>query len=149
MSTVKVYDADQVSVLVGNVAISRGVGASGYADGEFVRIEQQEDDFGIVVGTDGQITRSKKNNKLTKITIRLMQSSDSNAYLSSLRIADQVGQNGAGIVPILINDRNGTSLHSAQFGWVNKPPDAVYDREAKEREWPIMCYMDERLDGGN
>lgn len=149
MSAVKVYDADQVSVLVGTVAISRGPAASGYADGEFVRIEQQDDDFKIIVGTDGQLTRSKTNNKLTKITIRLMQSSDSNAYLSSLRTADQVGTNGAGIVNVLINDRNGTSLHAAQFGWVNKPPDAVYDREAKEREWALMCYMDERLDGGN
>ncbi len=149
MSAVKVYDADQVTVLLGNVAISKGVGASGYADGEFVRIEQPTEDFKVKEGTDGQITRSKTNTKLTKVTIRTMQSSDSNPYLSSLRALDQNGSNGAGIVSLVVKDRQGTSLHAAQYAWVNAPPDVSYDREATEREWPIMCYMDERVDGGN
>lgn len=149
MSRMKIYDADQVTILVGNVAISKGVGASGYAEGEFVKIEQQEEDFKIKVGTDGQTTRSKTNNILTKITLLLMQTSESNAYLSSLRTADRLGTNGAGVVSLLIQDRQGTSLHAAQFCWVNKPPDVSYDKEPTPREWELMCLMDERLDGGN
>lgn len=145
----KIYDADQVTVLVGNFAISKGPGASGYADGEFVRIEQPTEDFVVKEGTDGQVTRSKTNTVLQKVTIRLMQTSTSNAYLSGLRLLDRNGVNGAGVVPLVIRDRQGTSLHTAQYAWVQAPPEVSYDREAKEREWTLYALMDERVDGGN
>ncbi len=145
----KIYDADQVSIILGNVAISKGVGVSGYADGPFVTIEQTKEDFVIKDGTDGQVTRSKTNTFLTKVTLHLMQTSDSNIYLNSLRMLDKLGANGAGVVGLVIRDRQGTSLHSAQYAWVNAPPQVQYDREATARDWELMCVMDLRVDGGN
>lgn len=145
----KIYDADQVTVLLGGVPISKGPGASGYGDGEFLRIEQLKEDFSWKEGTDGQVTRSKTNTRLCKITLTLMQSSDSNAYLSSLRLLDATGNNGAGVVTFMVRDRQGTSLHTASYCSVNKPPDVSYDREATERAWELMALIDERVDGGN
>lgn len=140
----KVYDADQVSVVIAGIPI-----ASGYADGEFVRIEQVTEDFTEKVGTDGEVTRSKTNDHRATVTIRLMQTSDGNAALSALNNADKLAPNGAGIGPFLVKDRQGTSLFAGDKCWVKKPPNVSFDREATEREWTLMVSDLVRLDGGN
>lgn len=143
MST-KIYDADQVSMVFMGVPIS-----SGFADGEFLRIEQVSEDFTAKVGTDGETTRSKTKNRNAKITLRLMQSSDGNAALSAINNIDILGSNGAGVGPMLVRDRQGTSLYGASKCWIEKPPDVSFDREATEREWTLHCADLTRLDGGN
>lgn len=144
MPGLKIYDADQVSVIGVGVPVD-----SGYADGEFVKIEMADDAFKTKVGTDGEVTRSKTNNFLAKVTIRLMQTSDGNAKLSAIHELDKKTPNGKGVGPLLIKDRQGTSLHAAEFSWVTKAPDVSYDREATEREWELAALIDERIDGGN
>lgn len=140
----KVYDADQVTVLVAGVPIT-----SGYADGEFCTVEQETEDFMDVVGTDGEVTRSKTNDRRATITIKLMQSSDGNALLSALNNLDKFGTGGAGIGPLLIKDRQGTSVYSSAKCWISKPPSVTFDRDAKERTWTIRCSNLIRFDGGN
>lgn len=140
----KIYDADQVTCIGVGVPID-----SGYADGEFIKIEMADDAFKTKVGTDGEITRSKSNNFLAKVTIRLMQTSDANALLSAVHELDKKAPNGKGVGPFLVKDRQGTSLHAGQFSWVTKAPDVSYDREATEREWELAVILEERLDGGN
>ncbi len=130
--TTKVYDADQVKVAAFGIPID-----SGFADGEFVRIERDAEDFSLVYGTDGESTRSKTNKRGAKITIRLMQTSDSNILLNQISLLDRAGSNGAGIGAISIEDMNGTSLHTAAKCWIEKRPDAAYGREAVEREWVL------------
>lgn len=144
MASLKIYDADQVSCVAFNIPID-----SGYADGEFIRIQQTEKSFKSKTGTDGEVTRSKMNQKITVVTITLMQTSDSNAKLSGILNLDEAGQNGAGVGPILVRDRQGTSVFEAQYGWITGPPEVVYDREAEGRAWEIECIRDVRLDGGN
>lgn len=140
----KIYDADQVSLIGVGIPID-----SGYADGEFVKIEMADDAFKTKVGTDGEIVRSKTNNYLAKVTIRLMQTSDGNAKLSAVHELDKMAPNGKGVGPFMVRDRQGTSLHAGQYSWVTKAPDVTYDREATEREWELAVILDERLDGGN
>lgn len=144
MSSLKIYDADQVSVVFANIPID-----SGYADGEFARIQQTEKSFKSKTGTDGEVTRSKTKQKITVVTITLMQTSDSNAKLSGILNLDEAGQNGAGVGPLLIRDRQGTSVFEAQFAWITGPPEVVYDREAEGRAWELECIRDVRIDGGN
>lgn len=139
----KVYDANEVTVNFGGLPIE-----AGYDDGEFVLIEQQEDDFVIKVGTDGEVTRSRTNNQLTQVTIKLMQSSSGNAVLSALRLLQLLG-GGADVGTLMVRDRQGTSIFVSAEAWINKPPDASFDREAKVREWPLMCAAMKRFDGGN
>jgi structural protein KPP10_ORF10 len=140
----KIYDADQVAIIAFNIPIQ-----SGYADGEFVRIQQDEKSFKAKKGTDGEVTRSKMDGFLTTVTITLMQTSSSNALLSGILNLDEQGQNGAGVGPLLIADLQGTSIFEASSAWITGPPEVVYDREAEGRAWEIQCVRDVRLDGGN
>lgn len=143
MST-KVYDSNQVSLSFMGVPID-----SGYADGEFLTLEQAEADFDSVVGTDGEVTRSKTNNHSATITLKLMQSSDGNLALSVINTLDKSVPNGAGIGAMLIRDRQGTSVYSAAHCWISKPPDVSFDKTAKDRSWTLMCSDLVRVDGGN
>lgn len=123
--------------------------SSGLADGEFLTVIQTENDFEEVVGTDGETTRSKTNNHNADIKVRLMQTSDGNAALSAINNLDKSQPNGAGIGAMLIRDRQGTTLFTASKCWIKKPPEASFDRKAKEREWLLHCSDLTRLDGGN
>ncbi len=140
----KIYDADQVSLSFMGVPID-----SGYADGEFVTVEQSEQDFTAKIGTDGEVTRSKTNNRHAVIKVKLMQSSSGNAALSAINNLDVATPGGAGVGPMLIRDRKGTSLYTASKCWIAKPPDVSFDREATSREWQLECANLVRFDGGN
>ena len=130
----KIYDADLVSINIAGIPIS-----SGYADGEFLRVEKETDDFTDVAGTDGEVTRSKTKDARATITLILMQTADSNATLAALSQLDRNTPNGAGVGALLIRDRQGTSLYTATECWIMKSPDAAFDREATSREWIVRC----------
>lgn len=140
----KIYDANEITIIIAGIPID-----SGFADGEFLRIEQDSDDFSDVVGTDGEVTRTKTNDRRATITLILSQSSSSNAVLSALNLLDKKVGNGAGVGPFLVRDKQGTSLYSASKSWVAKPPNAGFGREASTREWKIRVADLDRLDGGN
>ena len=140
----KVYDANEVTINVAGLPIE-----SGFDDGEFCRIEQESDDFVDKVGTDGEVTRSKTNDRRATVSILLMQSSDGNALLSGLNNIDRLAGNGAGVGPLLIRDRQGLALYAAAECWISKPPDVSFDREPTAREWTLRVASLERFDGGN
>lgn len=144
MGALKVYDADQVSISIAGIPI-----LSGFADGEFLKIEQEADDFTDKVGTDGEVTRSKTNDRRATVTILLMQSSAGNAALSALSNVDRLAPNGAGVGSLLVRDRLGTAVYSAAQAWISKPPDVSFDREATSREWTLRVADLTRNDGGN
>lgn len=138
------YDANDILINFAGIPVD-----SGYADGEFCRVEQAEDDFSLVMGTDGSGTRSKTNNRSATITIILMQSSKTNNALSTLNNLDKKKGNGAGVGPLLIKDKGGTTLFAAEKCWIQKPPNASFDRTATSREWTLATDKLERFDGGN
>lgn len=144
MASLKIYDADQITLVFANIPI-----VSGYADGEFCRIQQTDKSFKSKTGTDGEVTRSKTKQKVTVCTITLMQTSSSNALLSGLLLLDENAQNGAGVGPLLVSDRQGTSIFEAQLAWITGPPETVYNREAEGRAWEIECIRDVIIVGGN
>ena len=139
-----VYDPNEVSIVVCGIPIE-----GGFADGTFVELEQDSDDFVDVAGTDGDVTRSKTNDRRATITLTLMSSSPANALLSALNNIDRRAGNGAGVGPCLIKDNQGTSLHAGEKSWIAKPPTVTYDKTATPRVWKIRVASLERLDGGN
>jgi hypothetical protein len=139
----KVYDPDQLSVSIA------GIPVSGYADGEFVRVEKESDAFADVVGTDGEVSRSKTNDGRGTITFMLMQTSDSNVLLSALHELDKNVPGGAGVGALLIRDAQGTSLYTAAECWISKEPDVSFDREPTSREWTLRCAKLIAVHGGN
>lgn len=140
----KIYDADQIVLVIADIPIS-----SGYADGEFCRVEQDTDDFTDVVGTDGEVTRSKSNDRRATVSVVLMQSSDGNAALSTLNNLDVNTPGGAGVGGLLIKDLQGTTLFTSDKCWIAKPPNASFDRGPTSREWKIRVAKLVRFDGGN
>jgi hypothetical protein len=139
----KVYDPTEVTVSFAGIVIQ------GYADGEFIRVEQETDDFSDVVGTDGEVSRSKTSDRRATVTFILMQTSGSNALLSAISNADRSAPGGAGVGALYIRDRQGTSLYRAGEAWISKPPNVSFDRGPTSREWTLRCAKLERLDGGN
>jgi len=123
----KTYNPAQVAV------IFNGHQISGYADGSFVTVARDEDAFSLVVGSSGEGVRSKSNNKSGTITVTLLQSSGSNAFLSGFAELDELSGGGQG--PLLVKDNSGDSLHVCESAWIQKVPDAEYSREAGSREW--------------
>ncbi len=146
MAAAKIYNPDEVSIVLGPALIN-----SGYADGEFIRIEAESEDSTDVVGSDGEVAISRTNDRRATITIILMQTADVNTQLSVLSnlFRSAPGALG-GVVPFLLRDRNsGAGLYTAENAWIAKPPDISFDREATSREWMIRCADLVRIDGGN
>lgn len=141
--TTRIYDPNEISVSLA------GVPLSGFADGEFISIAMESDAFSDVVGTDGEVSRSKSNDRRATITISLMQTSPSNDRLSALHNLDLAANNGAGVGAFLVRDRNGTSVFEADECWIMKAPDVSFDRTATSREWTLRAASLNRFDGSN
>lgn len=142
---VKVYTSDEVVIVFGPVLIE-----SGLDEDDFVEVTQDSDDVEDVCGCDGEVSISRTNDKRADIKIRLMQTSDHNDALSILSnlIRTAPGMTG-GVVPFVLKDRNGRALYTAQNAWVKKPPDPVYGKKVKNREWTLRAAHLIRVDGGN
>lgn len=136
----KTYNPKDISLVVGAKAIG------GFADGVFVTFEYDEDAFTKTTGADGEVARSKSNNNSGKFTITLMQSSDSNDFLSALAILDR--QSGTGVVPVTLRDARGTTVIFAESAWVMKIPAASHGKELENREWVLDCGQVEMFLGG-
>lgn len=142
---VYIYSADRVTLLICGIPIEGGL-----ADGEFLKIERDNDArFIIHKGTDGTITRSKSLDKLHKVTLKVSRSSAINDKLSALINLDDRSDNGAGVGPFLVQDLQGRALYAGARSWVHDDPDISLDREQTDNEWTIMVADLTRFDGGN
>jgi hypothetical protein len=121
------------------IAVLAGVTIQGYADGTMIKIEYNEDNVTLKVGTQGDAVRTINQNRSAKITVTLLQSSPTNALLSELVLADRPRDRnkpaGKGAGPSTVRDLNGTMLARAQNTWITKSPMAEYAKESGTREW--------------
>jgi hypothetical protein len=134
-------DPKAVQIIVGGAIIS------GFADGSFVRIGRRNNAYELVVGADGEGTRTKSNDRSGFFEIELMQTSESNSYLTSLAIADEL--NNAGAVPVLVKDAQGFSIHAAETAFIEKTPDADYAKTATTRVWRLVTENLQHINAGN
>src|SRR5579859_2539369 len=125
MSGFKVYDAKQVSLILASVPIQ-----SGFNEGEFLTVEPVSPAFEDQVGTDGEVTRTRTNDNRATVKVKLMQSSDGNALLSTLLNLDINTPGGAGVGTFLLRDRQGTTLCTGSKCWVVAPPSQSFDKTA-------------------
>src|ERR1700676_2895929 len=114
MSQTKRYDAAQVTLMFMGLLIT-----SGFNEGEFLTIEQSAPDYEAVVGTDGQVSRSRTNNRHAVIKVKLMQTSDGNTLFTALSNAGILAANGSDIGPMLVRDRvSGVCQYTASACWI-------------------------------
>lgn len=137
----KTYNPKKVAIICG------GFEMRGLADGTFVTVALNEDQWSLQMGTDGEGTRSKSNNYSAQVTVSLMQSSDSNQVLQAFWNSDRLSDGG--VFPLLIKDNSGRSLYAAEQAWIKKQPDAELSREASAREWVIETDNLVPFEGGN
>jgi hypothetical protein len=140
--TTHIYDPTEVDVLFALVPIS------GFSDDSMVEFAEDEDGFILVRGVDGNFTRSKIAGRSGVLTISLMQSSRSNDVLTAIYTADMLKTGGAGVVPTMVRDKNGTSLIVADKSWVIKPADQKFGKQAGPREWKIQLVGHKNFIGG-
>lgn len=142
MSTA-VYSADEVTVVFASILMQ------GFAEDEAVTVEMESDDYEDVVGVDGFVAVSKTRDERGTVTIKLLQTSPTNDVLSAHRMAGLLAPNGAGVGALLVKDRQGRSLYTAEHAWIQKAPDAAFARAAGAREWVIRCAKLINFTGGN
>jgi hypothetical protein len=140
MSKLHTYSPEDVSVSIAGAVLS------GYSEGTFVVVSREEDAYSKVVGSDGDVTRSKNANKSGTIALTLKASSPSNDILSGLATKDEL--DGSGVAPIIVKDNSGTTICGGK-GWVRKKPDAEFAKEVGDREWTFDVGTLTMFIGGN
>lgn len=139
----RVYDPSEVLLSVG------GADIEGFVPGSFITVTTNTDAFATVVGTRGDVARSRSQNRTGRITVRLMQTSPSNDLLSTIHNLDLNAPNGAGVFQVAVRDSaTGRARYGAAAAWIVKAPDANFDATDTAREWVIECERLERFDAG-
>lgn len=135
------YDPKDVHVIIDGNPIS------GYADGTFLSVEFDEQQWNKVTGADGHTARSKTNNYAGKVTVTLLATSVGNDVMNSLWQRDR--RNNSGAVPLIVRDSQGRTVWSAQYAWVQQMPTQDFSKDTESREWVIDCADLAGSIGGN
>lgn len=126
-----VYDPSQTEVRIGGFALT-GLTA--------VRIDRGNDSFKVVNGIHYAYSARIKNHATPlKMTVRLLQTSDSNAVLQDLYASSEVSTNS--FVRVEVMSSNGsldTKPNIASTGFISSAPSIVRGEEAVENEWTFV-----------
>jgi hypothetical protein len=125
----KTYSAKKVLISFGTHAVT------GYAEDSFVSIEKNGDGTMKKVGCDGEVVRAIDPDKSYRITLTVLQTSPTSAWLQNMFNMDQ--ETGNALFPVTVKDLMGGTLFTAEFGWVGKPSTRGYGRDTTSREWTI------------
>ena len=124
------YDPKRVIVTLGAVI------ASGFADGTFVTITADEDNFSTYKGADGTVSRSNLNNTTATLKLELAQTSPTNSFLNKMMHLDKT--TSAGSFPVKIKDLSGMSDHTGASCWIKKQPEQKFGKEVDTIAWEIQ-----------
>src|SRR5690606_36935353 len=95
----KVYNADQVKILIGLVPVDSGMGSD-----EVCRIEKDEDDIIVSSSADGEGTVSVTNNHWHTLTLTCKKTSAMNARLSGMHKAGLLLPQKVLVMPVAVVD---------------------------------------------
>lgn len=122
------YDPMDVNVIVDGTILT------GFADGEFVTVEKDEENFTSYVGAKGEVTRAKNANNMGKITVTLKHTSPSNAFLSQL--AKRKDAFPANVVDL---NADGAANAGGTNCYIEKPANIARGAETGTRQWVIIA----------
>jgi hypothetical protein len=137
----KTYNPKKVQLAIGPHIVT------GYADGTFIQVDRNADQFAVVVGADGEAARSASADKSGTVTVTLMQTSASNDFLSLALSTDE--QTNLNTMPLLLKDISGRTLVQAAEGWVKKYATIELGKEIVSREWVFETGELLITEGGN
>lgn len=137
-----VYSANAVTFTLATLGIESGRGPD-----EFLKIEQQSDDFSHGAGLDGESVWNELLDKYTLITVTLMQTSAGNGVMWGIHKASLVG--GGLPSPVFVKDRKGATLLVGTDALIIKTPDQTYAKEAGTTIWVVGVDPDIYVVGGH
>lgn len=123
----RTYDPGQVDIN------ADGVDVSGYAKGQFVKVQRNADQAALSVGADGESTVSLSQNRSGRVIVTLQQTSPLNDIFDAH--AEALEARTGGFFPLMVKDGNGTFLANTKKAWIVKRPDSEFADEAGNREW--------------
>lgn len=135
------YCPDFVDIIFGGIIIN------GYADGTFVDIEYEEDQFKKQTGSLGDVTRTRQLNRSGKITFTLMDSAPVNSLLMAVALEDM--RVGGQFRPFSFVDRSSETFASATECWVMKLPKIERAKESGKVTWTLEAASIDIFIGGS
>lgn len=114
-----------------------GFPLSGFSDAaDAIAVERSVDAFSQLVGADGDVMAMMSSNKSGLVTLKLLQSSKSNAILDAVLKTQNAGLLSP--VPFAVRDSNSLDLAIAEAAYPAGPPRLVYGPDHNEREWRLL-----------
>lgn len=130
------------------VCLVSGIPILDFADGDdVISIERNEDAFSLLVGADGAAMALFNPDRSGIATLRLLQSSRSNAYLSGFVKLQESGVLSP--FPFIVKDLNGLDLALAESAFMVGPPPLRYGAGHNAREWRLILPAVEIFAGGS
>ncbi len=131
MADFKNFSFNNINVIFGIQEIE------GFAKGDdVVSIEYDADQFVKVVGAKGDVTRTQTADSSSTMTIKLLQTSKSNAILMAQFNIDRL--TGAGVLPFIVNDKETGESHIVNNAWIMKPPAVVRGANPNTMDWVLQ-----------
>lgn len=127
------YAPDDIAITVGTQIVS------GFKEGTFVEAERTAETGMLDVGSDGEVTLIISPNQSGTIKLTLQQSSPTNDYFTSLFLALQQKNTSVAVVPVTINDKNGSTIVSSRQSVIQKPTKVTFADKGEAREWTFVC----------
>lgn len=111
---------------------------TGFASGTFVEADRNVDTWTLVVGAGGETCRIRSNDKSGKVTITLMQGSDSNKILSAAAAVDE--QLGISVGALIVKDINGVGdFVFAKEAFLMRPAKKSRGKDLSDTQWVLVC----------
>lgn len=126
------------------IVVVNGVEITGWSEGDdVIKISRLNDSASHKIGADGGMMMSISADKSGEFTFKLMQTSPSNKFLSSLMALQEGGALTFIPVSVLFQDLFRQDRAAGTAGYLKKPADISRGKEGQEQEWTIVV---ERLD---
>ncbi len=114
-----------------------GQQAHGFADGEFVSVEQMSPTFSSQAGADGESSRTRSRDGRLTIKLTLMQTSAFNDVMAAAHATDRLF--GDGVYPFMLEERGGATIVDAPEAWITAAAPVKRGKEQIATEWTIEC----------
>lgn len=138
-----IYDPKKVFASYGLIPLGD------FAPGTYIEAVPNKDDFRTVGGSDGSVDFIKNIGITYTIKMLIMQTSQTNTFLSASRLADVTGN--VGVLPLLLKDNspNGTTVLFMPRARIIRPPSLNLADTTTPREWTFSGVSGEYVIGGN
>ncbi len=122
------YSFANVNVIFGILELQE------FGDGDdVVNIEFNADQFADMAGAKGDVVRTQTNDNRCTVTVKLLQTSSSNALLNVIYIGDR--ESGSGVAPMVIEDKETGEAYVVNNAWINKYPTVTRGQGPNVMNW--------------